>query len=139
MTTANWITLALGLIASAIAVTSVIVATRANARSSEANRIAKESLAAQERVLPPAWSAAIDTETNKIGLTNQSGRHIVVEKVDVEPTASARFVRLIYDLPTRVEYGDVYEFVVLGAGARGIVLTWHFEGHATVHSTERLL
>ncbi|MES2169838.1 MAG: hypothetical protein V4479_03835 [Actinomycetota bacterium] len=139
MSTANWITLALGLLASAIAIGSVIVALRANARSTEANRIAVQSLAAQEQVLPPAWSAASDTEPNKIGLTNQSGRHIVIEKLDVEPESARRFVRLSHHLPTRVEYGDVYEFVVLGAGAEAVVLTWHFEGHSTIHSTERLL
>ena len=142
MSTSNWVTLCLGLIASAVAIWSVIVALRANGRAAEANRIAKQSLAAQEQVLPPAWSAAVDTAANEVGITNQSGRHIVVERMDVEPATAARFVKLIHPLPTRVEYGDVYEFIVIGAleaSAKSVVLEWHFDGHATVHSTERLL
>jgi len=140
-------TAVISLLAAGVAVWSVIVAHRANGRadeaniaSAEANRIAKESLEAQRQALPPAWSPAMETGKNTVSFQNQSGRHIVVDRVEVEPDEAADLVRLQTSLPTRIEYGDLYELMVLRTMQLSpdlVALTWHFEGEETQERTER--
>ena len=93
MTPGDWITLAVGLGAAAVAIWSVIVAHRANGRADianhtadEANRIARESVDAQKLSLPPAWSAAQDLGHRKVVFQNTSGRNIRVESLASIPT-----------------------------------------------------
>ncbi|MDD9152083.1 hypothetical protein PUY80_05795 [Plantibacter flavus] len=64
-------------------------ADQANTASAEANRIANESLEAQRQALPPAWSPAMETGKDTVAFQNQSGRHIIVQRVEVEPDEAA--------------------------------------------------
>ncbi|MGD8168548.1 hypothetical protein ACEXOS_015105 [Herbiconiux sp. P16] len=156
MTGGDVATLVVGIFAVVVAGVSVIVALRANARASEANRlavdantaaaeanrIATQSLDAKKATLPPPWSAAVSTGKNTIGFTNQSSRHIVVTRVEVEPDEAAGLVHLARELPTRVEYGDAFELMVIRTmqvSPSEIHLTWHFDGESAEQVTRRFV
>ena len=134
--------------AALIAGWSVIVAHRANGRATEANRlageangIANESLEAQQKSLPPVWSAVGDDKSAP-AFRNQSGRNVVVERLQIEPGVTAGYVSLRTALPTRVEYGDTFEFSVqrmMGPNPALARIHWRFEDETEVQATERYL
>lgn len=95
---------------------------------------------AQERALPPAWSTATATSEHSVGLTNNSSRHIVVEGVEGIPAPLVDLVQARRPLPTRVEFGDVYELLVIrtyDGSPEAVALTWRYEDETETHRTER--
>lgn len=112
----------------------------AAALAREANDALHRQALAQEKSLPPEWSAAIPGEGQRVSFQNTSSRHIVVEGVEVEPIGAHRLVRLGAELPTRVEYGDhleVYVLHMLAGSPERVKLVWRFEDEETTRVTER--
>jgi hypothetical protein len=129
------LSIAIALVAAVIALWSIFVARNAN-------QIAKKSLKTQELALPPAWSVALRGDNSKVSFENNSGRHIVVERVSFEPDAAKGLLSLQHPLPTRIEYGDlfsVYSTGRFGMAVSKLTLGWRYEDEEALHETERLL
>ncbi|HWI31093.1 MAG TPA: hypothetical protein VNT50_06365 [Microbacterium sp.] len=111
----------------------------ADERSKRANEISAQALEAQRLALPPAWGPLYLVGTKRIGLTNTSGRHIIVERLAVEPPEMSRTVR-VSSLPVRIEYGDdlaLRYFAPEHASPQLLIVTWRYEDEATERTTER--
>jgi type II secretory pathway pseudopilin PulG len=108
----------------------------------DANDIAQQSLTAQQKTLPPAWSVGVSLGEHLVGFENQSSRTILVVAVSVEPAAAENLVSLVVPTPTRVEYGDLFQLrvnAVLGLSPKKAILEWHYEDDDQDQRTERWL
>jgi hypothetical protein len=129
-------------VAVGIAVWGVIVAHRANGRSMEANEIARKSLEAQQRSLPPEWSSNESGKWASSSYRNQSSRVIIVERLSTLPEAQNVYIEDDADLPRRVEFGDVLPVDISVEGfpdPTHVVIEWRFEDEDAIHVTERRL
>jgi hypothetical protein len=130
-----FVALVIALLSAAVAGWGVVVARGAN-------RIAQQALEVQQKALPATWSDVEKQGENLVAVRNQSGRHVVVQKVTVAPEEFVKMVMLRTELPTRVEYGDFFKFLVrrsLGGGPEVVSIFWTFEGETEEQITERRL
>jgi hypothetical protein len=129
-------------VAAGIAVWGVFVAHRANHRSVEANEIAKQSLAAQQRSVLPEWSENRSQNRAQPNFLNQSSRTIIVERLSTLPEAENVHIQGASVLPQRVEYGDSLRRYINAEGfphPTHLAIGWRYEGETTAQVTERAL
>ncbi len=134
----DWIGAIAGVVGVVVAIGALLVAVRANGRSADANRIAREALEVQRAALPPTWSAIEAIGENVVGFRNQSSRAIIVTSLAVEPDEAAEMV-IADPRPIRVEYGDWLALRVEArymAAPRGVDIVWRFEDES--EETSRL-
>ncbi|WP_336657433.1 MULTISPECIES: hypothetical protein [unclassified Leucobacter] len=106
-----------------------------------ANALLADSQALNERLAPPTWSQAQFVDDHVVSFTNNSGRHVVVTSIEIEPDttraeAPAR--------PHRVEYGDAFglrwfESFSMPSPTK-VIIGWHYEAEpSSEQTTERNL
>ncbi|WP_455133593.1 hypothetical protein [Microbacterium aurum] len=139
----DWIGAIAGVVGTVVAVGALVVAGRANARSSKANSIAQEALDAQKLALPPPWSSPeLEDDGKRYSIRNTSGRTIIVAELASRPGGDVS-VFIPPDLPARIQHGDVLYFTAIRGGnisntINAVSLGWAFEDEPDLeHTTER--
>ncbi|QHC71030.1 hypothetical protein [Rathayibacter sp. VKM Ac-2801] len=97
---------------------------------------------AAERALPPTWSLMERVSSTVCRLRNDSSRHIIITAFEPQPIElGPALSKVLAPLPTRVEYGDAFEFLILarGAGPRitSVRIRWRFEAETEDQWNER--
>ena len=125
-------------VAAGVAIWAVIVAHRANGRAAKSNEIADESLKVareahelNKKLAPAAWSLAEPMGEDSVRFRNQSGQHLIVTGLLMDPDAAAKDARA-EDRPFRVEHGDAFavgfSYTYASTPAEKITIEWHPEG-----------
>lgn len=160
MSMGSVISIALSAGALIIAIWAAVESHRANRRSAEANQIAErantlaeqsnehankanlisaQALELVEREAPAPLSELVQLDKHKWAFANQSGRMIELLSISVLPDEAAQFVRYS-SLPHRLDYGDQYALIILGAWGltvETLIIEWRFKGEDQIHETRR--
>lgn len=127
MTSAEIVSAATTIITISVSIWAIVVAHRANSRSSTANKIAQDALAHQKLIAPPPWGEVEELGERRFKVVNKSGRSVNVLTLDVRPADNEAAVTFSATPGELIEYGNALFFKTDGTasgGSREIEVAW---------------